>query len=455
MNSTSSESVIDALDLLIKSAQAAGATDCDGLAVERESVEVRVRLGEIENVTVARERRVGLRCLVDGATAVASTANLNAASLRDFARQIVEMARILPRDEYAGLPEAGSIARQPWPDLAIIDPDAPLPEPAQAADLARRAETRARSADPRISNSDGAEMGASRGRVAYASTAGDFRGAFESSRFGLSVAPIAEQDGKMQRAGWGHSTRRLQDLESPESIGAEAARRTLRSLGARRVPTARLPVIFEAPVAAGLLGHLASAISGGTLYRGTSFLREALGTRILPEFVQIVDDGRRIGGLATRPFDGEGLPTRRTNLVENGILRSFLLDTYSARRLGMASTGNASRGVGGSPGAGATNLKLMPGEQSLEQMIAGIQQGLLITGLSGMGVNLVTGDYSRGATGHWIENGELAFPVEEITVAGNLREMFLGIEAIGNDPRPDSTVSCPSLRLPPLTIGGS
>ncbi len=455
MSGRNDVALADALEILIDAARAAGANACDALGVERESIDVRVRLGETENVTVARKRRVGMRCLVGGATAVASTSDLQRSALSAFAVELAAMARVLPRDEHAGLPDPIAMARGPWPDLAIADEGQPLPDPAEATTLARRAEAAARSSDPRIVNSEGAELGAARGRIVFASTAAGFRGSYESTRFGLHAAPVAEEHGRMQRGAWGHSARRLGDLESPEAIGAEAARRALRQLGARRIPTARLPVVFEAPVAASLLGHLASAASGGSLYRGMSFLCSARGARILPTFVDVVDDGRRPSGLASRPFDGEGVATRRTTVVAGGVLSSFMLDSYAARRLALASTGNASRGVGGAPASGPTNLMLLPGPLSLARIISGIPRGLLVTGLSGMGVNLTTGDYSRGATGLWIENGEIAYAVDEITVAGNLRDMFLGIEAVADDPRPDATISCPSLHIAEMTVAGS
>ena len=455
MSGRDDAALADALELLLATAREAGADACDALGIERESLDVRVRMGETENVTVARERRVGMRCLVGGATALASTSDLSPSALRAFAVELVAMARVLPHDKHAGLPDPATMAPGPWPDLAITDEGQSLPTPAEAATLACRAEAAARGSDRRIVNSEGAELSAARGRIVLASTATDFRGGYASTRFGLHAAPVAEEHGRMQRGAWGHSARQLGALDSPEAIGAEAARRALRQLGARRIPTARLPVVFEAPVAASLLGHLASAASGGSLYRGMSFLSQSRGERILPTFVDVVDDGRRPGGLATRPFDGEGVATRRTTVVAGGVLRNFLLDSYSARRLALASTGNASRGVGGSPASGPTNLMLMPGTDTLARIISGIPRGLLVTGLSGMGVNLTTGDYSRGASGLWIENGEIAHAVDEITIAGNLRDMLLGIEVVADDPRPDATISCPSLHISEMMIAGS
>jgi PmbA protein len=267
-------------------------------------------------------------------------------------------------------------------------------------------------------------------------------------------------DGSMQRDGWWSSARRLADLESPESIGKEAARRALRRLGARRVPTQRVPIVFAPEVAGSLLGSVFEAASGDAIWRGASFLAGRLGEQIAAPFVAIIDDNTMLlptgmGGFGTSPFDGEGLPSLRTVVVENGVLRNYLLNTYTARKLGMKSTHNASRGLAGTPGTGCGNLYLEPGALMPEQIIAEVPAGLYVTSLMGFGVNVVTGDYSRGATGLWIENGELTHAVEEVTIAGNLAEMLRNVIAIGNDLVFRGAVASPTLRIDGMIIAGS
>jgi PmbA protein len=269
-----------------------------------------------------------------------------------------------------------------------------------------------------------------------------------------------DANGAMQRDGWWSSARRLNDLESPESIGKEAARRTLRRLGARRVATQRVPIVFAPETARSLLGAVFEAASGDAIWRSASFLAGRLGEPIAASGVTIVDDNTMLlpsgaGGFGSSPFDGEGLPSRRTVVVEAGVLRSYLLNTYSARKLGMRSTHNASRGLAGTPGIGCGNLYLEPGTQTPEEILAAIPAGLYVTGLMGFGVNTVTGDYSRGATGLWIENGALTHAVEEVTIAGNLAEMLKNVTAIGNDLEFRGAVASPTLRIDGMTIAGS
>jgi PmbA protein len=275
------------------------------------------------------------------------------------------------------------------------------------------------------------------------------------------VSPIAEDvDGSKQVDGWWSGARRLSDLESPESIGKEAARRTLRRLGARRVPTQRVPIVFAPEVAGSLLGSIFEAASGDVIWRGASFLAGRLGEQIASDNLTLVDDNTMLlptgmGGFGTSPFDGEGLPSLRTVVVEQGVLRNYLLNTYTARKLGMKSTHNAARGLAGTPGIGCGNLYLEPGTQTQDQIIGDVPAGLYVTSLMGFGVNVVTGDYSRGATGLWIENGALTHAVEEITVAGNLAEMLLNVTAIGNDLEFRGAIASPTLRIDGMTIAGA
>jgi PmbA protein len=340
------------------------------------------------------------------------------------------------------------------PDLDLYDPTDLGTEP--QIELARRAEAAAMNADPRITNSEGADFNSASGRVVLANSHG-FVGEYRSSSFSVSVSPIAAEPGSdaMQRDSWYAVQRKFARLDSPESVGQEAARRTVRRLGARRVSTRKVPVIFDQETAGSLLGHLCSAASGYALYKGASFLIGQLGKRLAPESVTIYDDGRLPGALGARPFDGEGLPTRRTGLMEKGVLTSYLLDTYSGRKLGLSSTGNAWRSVGEGPSVGPTNFYLLPGNLAPSEMIRSVKGGLYVTELIGFGVNLVTGDYSRGVAGIWIENGELAFPVEEVTIAGNLKQMFAGIEMVGDDLEFRGRIASPTLKIGEMTVAGN
>jgi PmbA protein len=438
---------------LVERARAAGADSADAIVGESDGLEVGVRMGEVEKLRRARERRAGLRVFVGGATAIASSGDLSAAGLRALADDAVALARVTVPDPHAGLPDAADLARD-VPDLALYDPAVEAIEPGPAFARCREGEDAARAAAPEITNSEGAEFGAGGGHVALAGSQG-FVGAYGSSHAGLSVAPVAVRDGQMQRDYWYTTSRRVADLDDAAEVGREAARRALRRLGARRVATGEYPVVFEPEVAASLLRHLAGAVSGGALYRRASFLVDRLGTTIAAPGVTVVDDPLRPGGLASRPFDGEGVASRRCTVVERGVLRSYLLDSYSARRLGLRTTGHAARAAGDAPGVSATNFYLEPGTATRESIIGSVRQGLYVTELIGFGVNLVTGDYSRGATGLWIENGELAHPVEEITIAGSLEGMLRGITMIGDDLVFRGATVAPTIKIEPMTIAGT
>jgi PmbA protein len=326
-------------------------------------------------------------------------------------------------------------------------------EPERALGWAREAEGAALAAAPEITNSEGAEFGADAGQVAYASSLG-FVGSYAGSHTGLSVAPVATRDGLMQRDHWYTVHRKLAGLEPPAAVGREAARRTLRRLGARRPPTCECPVVFDPEIAASLLRHLAGAISGSALYRRMSFLLDRLGEAVASPAVTVIDDPLRPAGPASRPFDGEGVRQARRVIVERGVLQSYLLDNYSARRLGLRTTGHAARGVGDAPATAPTNFWLEPGPHTPEQIVGSVPSGLYVTELIGFGVNPVTGDYSRGAVGLWIENGELAYPVEELTIAGNLRDMLRDIEMVGNDLVPRNAVAAPTVKIARMTVAG-
>lgn len=439
-------------DMLAKAKQH-GASGADVMVADGDTFSVQVRLGAVDRLTKAREKRLGLRVFFGKRSASASTSDFSRESLNRLVSDTCALAAAVAEDEMSGLP-AGDLMAHDLPDLDLYDPTV-LDTTAQI-ELARRAEASAMAADSRITNSEGADFNSSAGRVVLANTHG-FLGEHRSSSFAMSVSPIAtDQDsGCMQRDSWYAVQRTFARLDSPESVGQEAARRTVRRLGARKVTTRRAPVIFDQETAGSLLANLCSAVSGYALYKGASFLIGHLGNRLAPETVTIYDDGRLPGGLGSRPFDGEGLPTRRTTVVERGILASYLLDTYSGRKLGLAPTGNASRGVGETPSVGPTNFYMVPGIADPSEIIRSVREGLYVTELIGFGVNMVTGDYSRGAAGLWIENGELAYPVEEMTIAGNLKRMFADIELVGNDLEFRGRFACPTIKIGEMTIAGN
>lgn len=449
----SDQSLEEIAAYLLAEASRHGATEADVVVVEGDSLSVGVRLGEIEKVQRSTARHLGLRAFAGKSSAITSTADFSRDSLARLAEESVALARITASDEYSGLPDPADVAVE-IRDLDLYDPAIRELTAEMATDWCKEAEAAAMDADPRITNSEGGEFAGGTHRVVYAASNG-FTGGYRSSSCSLSAVPVATQNGSMERDFWYSARRRLTDLDSPASIGARAAARALRRLGARQVGTAKVPVVFDPDMAASLVGHVAGAVSGHALYRGMSFLQGKLGQRLMPEFVSIVDEGDRPGGLGSKPFDGEGLATRRTPVIAGGVLVNYLFDTYSARKLSSRSTGNAARSVADSPGVSPTNLYLQAGTTSPEEIIGAVSSGLFVTELMGFGVNPVTGDYSRGATGHWIEGGEIAYPVSEITIAGNLLEMFLNIEAVGSDLEMRRSVSAPTILIGSMTVAGS
>lgn len=438
---------------LLGRAQKQGASLADVLVAEGDTFSVDVRLAAVDRITKAREKRLGIRVFFGKRSASASTSDFSVEALERLVTETCALARAVAEDDVSGLPEPGELATE-LPDLDIYDPTRLDAE--TQIELAQRAESAAMAADSRITNSEGADFHSSSGRLVLANTHG-FVGTHRSSSFSLSVSPIAtdQTDGRMQRDAWYTVKRKFACLDAPEKIGQEAARRTVRRLGARKVSTKRVPIVFDPEMAATLLGNLCSAVSGYAIYKGASFLVGQLETQLAPESVTIYDDGRLPGGLGSRPFDGEGLPTRRTTVMERGVLKNYLMDVYSARKLGFSSTGNASRGIGENPTVGPTNFFMVPGTSSPQDILKSVKQGLYVTELVGSGVNPVTGDYSRGAVGLWIENGELTDPVEEITIAGNLKEMLSHIEMIGNDLEFRGRIACPTLKIQGMMIGGA
>lgn len=439
--------------LLLAEAKRHGATEADVVVVEGDSLSVGVRLGEIEKVQRSKARHLGLRAFAGKSSAITSTADFSRASLLRLAEESVALARVTAVDEVSGLPEPDQLATA-IADLELYDPAIRDISAEAATEWCKEAEAAAMAADPRITKSEGAEFDCGTHRVVYATSHG-FTGSYRSSACSLSAVPVATENGAMERDYWYSSQRRLSALESPSSIGARAAQRALRRLGARQVGTVTVPVVFDPDMAASLVGHVAGAVSGYALYRGVSFLRDKLGEKVMPDFVSIADQGNLPGGLGSKPFDGEGLPTRRTAVVERGVLSSYLFDTYSARKLGSRSTGNAARSVADAPGVSPTNLCLAAGDTAPEAIIGSVTSGLYVTELMGFGVNSVTGDYSRGASGQWIENGELAYPVSEITIAGNLLDMFREIEVVGSDLERRRSICAPTIKIARMTVAGS
>ena len=443
------------IDLALESVARAGADAADCVLVESDSVEARVRDAEIDFVKQARERTLGIRALVGGdrgkSSAITSTSDLSEAAVTLMASETVALARATAVDPSAGIPEDGFATDDP--DLALYhEADRDVSVEARIED-ARRAEAAARAVDPRIANSEGSAVGSDYSTIAIGNHAG-FRGSYRSSSHSLFSEPLAHQNGSMQRDYWYTTARKLSDLESPDAVGRRAAERAIRRLGASRLSTREAPVIFDPVTAPSLLGHIASCITGYAIYRESSFLAGRLGEQVASDLVTLIDDGRLPGGLGSKPFDGEGQPTRRTVAIDRGKLASYLLDSYSARKLGMQTTGSAARSAGSPPSVGTTNFWLEPGDASLEEIIADTGRGLLVTELIGMGFNPVTGDYSRGAAGLWIENGAISHPVEEITIAGSFGDMLTNIDAVGSDLLWRGRTAAPSVRISNMTIAG-
>jgi PmbA protein len=438
---------------VVKRALELGASAVEAVASEGSEFSTLVRLGEVETLKEAGSRGLGVRVFVGQHTANTSTSDLSSDGVEQLVRSAIELAKITSEDPMAGIPAPEQLGEIPG-ELGLYYDDVYSLSNKERIDQARRCEQAALAVDERLTNSDGGSFDAAIGRRVLANSHG-FVGEYRSSYCSISTAPIAsDAAGNMQRDYWYSAARTLAKLESPEEVGRIAAERTLRRLGARKIKTQKASLVFDRQTAASLLHHILDAVNGDSIYRHASFLAGKLGEKVFGGNLTVIDDGTIAGGFGTRPFDGEGVPTRRTTVIENGELKSYLLNTYTAKKLGLATTGNASRGLAGTPGIGNGNVYLQPGEKSQEEIVRGVKQGLLVTEFLGFGVNLVTGDFSRGASGMWIENGELAYPVEEITVAGNLGEMFSNLAEIGSDLIWRGAVACPTLRIEGMTIAG-
>jgi PmbA protein len=442
----------DAAARVLDAARKRGATAADAIGAEERSLTAGIYLGAIDKLKSARERALGLRVFYGHRSATASTSDFSAASLDRLVEDTCALAKVTAEDPCAALPDPGEMAGK-LRDLDLVDREGERLSVEEQIEQVMRAEAAALDLDPRIRKTDGAEWEGKWQRTVLANTHG-FMGDVEETVFSHYVAPVAEENGAMQRDAWYTAGRKLEQLDSPEVLGRRAGERALRRLGARKIRTCKVPVIFDAESASSLVEHLGEAVSGTALYKSVSFLVGKLGERIGPACMTAIDDGTIPSALGSRPFDDEGLEARRTVVVEQGRLSSWLLDTYSARKLGFRSTGNAQRSISSVPSVGTHNLYLEAGSDSPEDLIRSVKSGLYVTELIGFGVNSVTGDYSRGVAGLWIENGELSYPVEEITVAGNLLDMFARVEAIANDLDFRRAVTSPTLLIGEMTVAG-
>ena len=436
------------LDELIARAQRLGADAADAVLMQGSALDASCRLGEPEELTRAESRTLGLRVFVGARQAIVSTTDLSEGALAPLAERAIAMARAVPEDPFAGLADPALLARD-WPSLDLADASEPDAESLMARALAAEDAARAVAG---VTNSEGAGAGWGRSEAMLV-TSGGFAGGYATSRFSVSAAALAGEGTGMERDYDWSSAVHEADLDDPETVGRRAGERAVRRLGARKAHSGQVPVVYDPRIAGGLLSHLAGAISGPSIARGTSFLKDALETELFAPGIAVVDDPRRARGLRSRPFDGEGVASERRAIVADGVLQTWLLDSRSGRQLGLASTGHATRGSGGPPSPAASNLWLEPGAEDVDALIGGVASGLYVSELIGMGVNLVTGDYSRGAAGFWIEQGEIAYPVSEVTVAGNLKEMFRQLTP-ASDLAFRYGVDSPTVRIDGMTVAG-
>jgi PmbA protein len=436
----------------VQRALAGGATEAECTISEGEEFSVSVRMREVESLKEAGSRGAGIRVLSGQRTGSSYTSDLSPEGIDRMVRAALELLSITSEDPEAGLPDPQDLG-QIGSDLRLYDDAIERMDPEWKIAQAKRAEEVALNTDPRIANSEGASFDSHLGNRVFANSRG-FVGSYRTSSCGLAVSPVAKQNGSMERDYWYSSARAAAGLETPDYVGRQAAERALRRLNPRKVATQKVPVVFEPRTARSLLDDLFGAVSGSAIYRQASFLAGKLGERIASEALTIVDDATMPGLFGSSPFDDEGVVTRRTVVVERGVLRSYLLNSYSARKLGLKTTGSASRGITGNAGVGPGNFFIEAGSTPPEKILAGVPNGLYVTTLIGATANTVTGDFSSGAAGLWIENGELAYPVSEITVAGNLKQMLMDLEQIGSDLEFRGSVASPTLLIREMTVSG-
>ncbi len=429
-----------------------GATDAECTLAEGEEFSAGVRMREVESLKQAGSRGAGIRVLAGRNTGSSRTSDLSPKGIEEMVRSALDLARVTTEDPHAGLPDAADLGAIQT-DLALYDPAIEALETDWKIGQARLAEETALSADPRITNSEGASFNSYLGARAFANSRG-FTGSYRTSSCGLSVVPIAKSNGHMERDYWHTASRRAAGMESAEEVGRRAAARTLRRLNARKAATQKAPVIFEPRVAASLLGDLCDAVNGGAIYKHASFLTGKLGEKVASEALTVIDDTTMPGLFGSSPFDDEGVTSRRTVVIERGVLKSYLLNTYYAHKLGLNTTGNAARGLSGNAGIGSGNFYIEAGDIAEKAMIAQVRQGLYVTELIGASANPVTGDYSSGAAGLWIENGELAYAVSEITIAGNLKQMLMDLGQTASNLEFRGSIASPTIMIQEMTISG-
>lgn len=436
-------------DALIAQAKKAGADAADAIYVCDASTQVQIRLGNLEDVERSEGEEIGLRVFAGKRSATVSSSNMDPDILSDLVGRAMDMAREAPEDDYAGLAPEDLISKS---NLQSIDGDDNAnPDPAILREMALEAEDAARAVSG-VTNSEGGGASAGRSIVALATSHG-FSGAYSTSGYGVSASVIAGEGDGMERDYAYHSTRHFEDLDSPQDIGQKAGKRAISRLNPVEFESGAMPVVFDPRVSSSLLGHFVGAIAGSSIARKTSFLQDALDTQVFDSAINIIDCPRRKRGLRSKAFDGEGLPTAKTKLIDNGRLTQWIMESASARQLGLQPTGHASRGVGGAPGVSVTNLHMSNGSVSRDDMIKDIGNGVLITELIGQGVNPVTGDYSRGAGGFLITDGQIGAPVSEITIAGNLKDMFASLVP-ADDLDYRHAINAPTLRTDSMTVAG-
>jgi PmbA protein len=440
---------ISLLEDLIAKAKRLGAEAADAVVFGSVSASVSYRLGKLEEVERSESSDLGLRVFIGKRQAAVASTDLSERALNALAERAVAMARETPEDRYCGLAPRELLAKT-WPSLDLEDAHEPPAE--RLVELAKNCEGAAREVKG-ITNSEGASAGWGRGAVALVTSEG-FAGTYASTSVSVSVSVLAGEGTHMERDYDFSSAHHLADLGDPQAVGRNAAERTLRRLNPRKVKSQSVPVVYDPRVSNSIIGHLAGAINGVSIARGTSFLKDKMGQRIFPAGARVVDDPHIVRGVRSKPFDGEGVANRTMNLIEDGVLKTWLLDSASARQLGLTTTGHAARGTGGPPSPSVSNLYLVPGKATPDELIGDIAEGFYVTELIGMGVNGVTGDYSRGAAGFWIENGKIAYPVSEVTIAGHLNAMFAALRP-ANDLIFKYGTNAPTLRIEGMTVAGS
>jgi PmbA protein len=439
---------LDLLTDLVSKARKAGADSADAVMFKSAHLGLRQRLGKPEMLERSESQDLGLRVMVGKRQASVSSTDPSPRALAELVERAVAMARIAPEDPYCGIADPDAIAKS-FPDLDLNDPDEPAPEALE--NRARETEDAAR-AVPGVTNSEGAEATWSRSEIAIAASNG-FAGSYARSGHGVSVSVVAGEGAGMETDYDYASSVYGRDLEAASTVGRRAGERTVKRLNPKKAETAKVPVVFDPRVSASLISHLAGGITGPSVARKVSFLKDQMGKQVLASGLNVIDDALKPRGLRSRPFDGEGIAARRWTLVEDGVLKTWLLDLASARQLGLVTTGHAARGTSGPPGPSATNLYLEAGKMTPDELMADIKSGFYVTSLMGHGINMVTGDYSRGAAGFWIENGKIAYPVSEVTVAGNLKDMFLKMTP-ANDLAFKMAVNAPTIRVEGMTVAG-